>query len=387
MSTILKALRRLEEEDDKQNLPIPDPGAPTSDDLRDRIFAEEAAAQALPLDPSTQGHRRQRLVLAGIAVAAVVGIGLGFNSFFGEADRDDLGNEVVSLPRAPVNPEASSGEPSAPVAVVPPLPVVSAPLSAEETTAQLLLADDGRSAAPPIPAPSAANSPDPESSSARGSSAAPSSGSPLGSSLVIAPSSASSPSSPSPPSLPSSASDGSNASVSANAAPSAPSLEAAAVIPTPAAAESIRHQAAAPVRPASSDSDPRPSRSQPSSSRGAVAMKASPTPPRAMTSGSPPSRVAASPSRPAIDEPLQSPDPTVERVDHRGLPDVVVLRTSWHPTPDRRTAKIRVVETDERLTLREGDAFGGLVVKEILPSSVLFQTGDVEIRRMVGAAR
>jgi hypothetical protein len=61
-----------------------------------------------------------------------------------------------------------------------------------------------------------------------------------------------------------------------------------------------------------------------------------------------------------------------------------VLRTAWHPTPDRRSAKIRVEATEEVLTLREGDAVGGMVVKEISPSAVVFTAGDVEIRRRIG---
>jgi hypothetical protein len=79
--------------------------------------------------------------------------------------------------------------------------------------------------------------------------------------------------------------------------------------------------------------------------------------------------------------------PAVERIDQRGLPDVVVVRTSWHPTPDRRTARIRVVASDEILTLRQGDAIGGLVIQEITPSSVLFQAGEIEIRRKVGSTQ
>ena len=82
---------------------------------------------------------------------------------------------------------------------------------------------------------------------------------------------------------------------------------------------------------------------------------------------------------------MQAPD--VNRIDRRGLPDVVVVRTSWHPTPDRRTARIRVVASEEVLTLRQGDAIGGLVVLEITPSSVLFEAGKVEIRRKVGATQ
>jgi hypothetical protein len=77
----------------------------------------------------------------------------------------------------------------------------------------------------------------------------------------------------------------------------------------------------------------------------------------------------------------------VERIDHRGLPDVVVLRTTWHPTPERRSANIRLEGTGEVVTLREGDAISGLVLQEILPSSVLFRAGEVELRRRVGAQR
>jgi hypothetical protein len=60
------------------------------------------------------------------------------------------------------------------------------------------------------------------------------------------------------------------------------------------------------------------------------------------------------------------------------------MRTAWHPTPDRRSTKVRLESTDEVLTLHEGDAVGGLVVQEITPSAVIFTTGDVEIRRRVG---
>jgi hypothetical protein len=74
----------------------------------------------------------------------------------------------------------------------------------------------------------------------------------------------------------------------------------------------------------------------------------------------------------------------VDRLDRRGLPDVTVLRTAWHPIPERRTAKVRLETSDEVLSLREGDAVGGLVVQEISPSGVVFRSGEVEIRRRVG---
>jgi hypothetical protein len=58
--------------------------------------------------------------------------------------------------------------------------------------------------------------------------------------------------------------------------------------------------------------------------------------------------------------------------------------SAWHPSADRRSAKIRLEDSDEILNLREGDAVGGLVIREISPSAVVFNAGDVEIRRRVG---
>jgi hypothetical protein len=60
------------------------------------------------------------------------------------------------------------------------------------------------------------------------------------------------------------------------------------------------------------------------------------------------------------------------------------MRTAWHPSADRRTAKIRLEDTNEIMNLREGDAIGGLVIMKISPSAVLFKAGDVEVRHRVG---
>jgi len=75
----------------------------------------------------------------------------------------------------------------------------------------------------------------------------------------------------------------------------------------------------------------------------------------------------------------------IERIARPDVPDVTIVRTAWHPSSDRRSAKVRLEATDEVLTLREGDAIGALVVKEISPSAVLFETGGVELRRRVGS--
>jgi hypothetical protein len=74
----------------------------------------------------------------------------------------------------------------------------------------------------------------------------------------------------------------------------------------------------------------------------------------------------------------------VELIDHRGVPDVSIVRTSWHPDAPRRSARVRLEESNKLVTLREGDAVGSLVVQEITPSAVVFSAGAVEIRRRVG---
>jgi len=60
------------------------------------------------------------------------------------------------------------------------------------------------------------------------------------------------------------------------------------------------------------------------------------------------------------------------------------LHTAWHPNPERRSAKIRLLDTKETLSLKEGDAVGGLVVQEISPSAVTFRSGEIELRLRVG---
>ena len=77
----------------------------------------------------------------------------------------------------------------------------------------------------------------------------------------------------------------------------------------------------------------------------------------------------------------------IERVARPDVPDVTVLLTSWHPDASRRAARIRIEASEEVRTLSEGDAVGALVIKEISPSAVLFEAGEVEVRRRVGADR
>jgi hypothetical protein len=73
-----------------------------------------------------------------------------------------------------------------------------------------------------------------------------------------------------------------------------------------------------------------------------------------------------------------------KRVVPAGLAEVTVVRTAWHPKPERRSAKVRIAETNEVVTAHEGDTVAGLILLEITPSAVVFSAGDVEIRRRVG---
>jgi len=65
-------------------------------------------------------------------------------------------------------------------------------------------------------------------------------------------------------------------------------------------------------------------------------------------------------------------------------PTVEVLRTAWHPRPERRVARIKVAGLAAPVEVREGDAVSTLVVKTIEPSGVLFLNGSDELRRGVG---
>ena len=66
------------------------------------------------------------------------------------------------------------------------------------------------------------------------------------------------------------------------------------------------------------------------------------------------------------------------------MPDVVVMRTLWHPSSDRRTALIRVDGEEGTRRMAEGDSVGGLVLLKIEPSGVVFAHDGVQIQRRVG---
>jgi hypothetical protein len=93
---------------------------------------------------------------------------------------------------------------------------------------------------------------------------------------------------------------------------------------------------------------------------------------------------AEAPPKPSAKAEAAPTASAVEEHKGRAIPDVTVLRTAWHPRPDRRSAKIRLLDTKETMNLKEGDAIGGLVIQEISPSAVIFRSGEIELRLRVG---
>lgn len=59
---------------------------------------------------------------------------------------------------------------------------------------------------------------------------------------------------------------------------------------------------------------------------------------------------------------------------------VLVLRTVWHPKPERRTALLEAPGDAAPREYREGDLVGRLTLLRIEPSAVVFERGGVEIR-------
>jgi hypothetical protein len=95
---------------------------------------------------------------------------------------------------------------------------------------------------------------------------------------------------------------------------------------------------------------------------------------------------AAEPSQP-ISAPTTSPTSLTrdQKVVHRAeIPLLIVDQTIWHPDGDRRLAVVELVNSGEALRLREGDAVGPLVIWEIKPGGVLFNHDGVEVEYRVG---
>jgi len=333
MSTILKALRRLEEDSptaaaSSDSLPATDPLA--ADELRDRILAEEFAAQAAAVAQHESGRTRR---FALIGAAALLAVGVGAYMMSTRTSSDQSADLVAATPPPSFPPLAVAA------------PEVEDPRAGDALMGVVAIQPtEDREVVSPVSVPPPL--PDPVPASAE-----------------------------TPPQQ-------------------EDEMALAAVTPTPAvraansdrprpATETVLAEAAPQPRPQAQRSRPKPTVASASPPSVSAPKPASPTP------QSPP-RNAPKPS-PSVQksEPAKSrPTSDTRQVDHHDspvpTPDLTIIRTSWHPRSDRRSAKIRLEESEEILTLREGDAVGGLVIQEISPSAVVFKSGDVEIHRRVG---
>lgn len=372
MSTILKALRRLEEDSptagsatDFTDTGDELPGTRSLDahELRDRILAEEYASEA-GADAQRDPNRKRRITIAASAV--VLMLVLGFGIYSSMTDEAVAPNEPKKITVATALPPAPSSAPT-PRSAPPTRARAAAPFA--DPAAQVAVAE-------PVsihPAASQVTGSVPEEAPAFVPVLPVVIPEPAASNVAASPK----PSLASPPatSKPDARKE-EMGSVAAKPSPppkAAAPLALAAVTPTTAApAVDSRRATATPKasrpEPSAPRSRPKPTIREPRTASGSVPL---PTP-------APEERLGT--SRPSL-----TPSPRKNELAYRPrFPDLAIVRTAWHPDAARRSAKIRLAATNEVLTLREGDAIGGLVVQEISPSGVVFKAGDVEIRRRVG---
>jgi hypothetical protein len=456
MSTILKALRRLEEDS-----PAHAPRAPVTADgeLRERILAEDSAAHIGQPDTHADGARNglpgdsfaaslgSLLVprtLTPIALGLVLVLCLAAGVWYWTGGAESLSPETVDPPIAAVAPHTSDPARSPSAASAPsarstpsaaadtPAPAERAPdstaaaraVSIDSTEGQQVAEADAPSAAPlaaETSGPAASQGSEREVAAAEGT-ADPSDGAsddasgrtsapmPIPVAAVVVqkdeqkttrttgPARTSrSPSAHAPPAAEPALAPSHR--VAAAPAPAPPSRAATALKPTPGttasssanpmgtrgAASSVDGSSLEPAVAAPSP-PPAPEKTRIARAESAPSTASEPSVSRAAPSARPfPSAGESRPAagRPAVSAAAGSPR-EVERLDRRGQLDVSVVGTSWHPTAERRSAKVRLLSNDELLTLREGDAVGAFVVQEISPSAVVFSAGEVEIRRRLG---
>jgi hypothetical protein len=426
MSTILKALRRLEEDS-----PADAPRAPVTADgeLRERILAEDSAAHIgqPDADAATDGLPGDSFVsflrslltprtLTPIALGLVFVLCLVAGIWYWTGGAESLSPDTLDPPApavAAVAPPASDST-RAP-STAPPAPERGASSTAAavpigSTEGQRAAAASAPSAMPPsseAAGPSASPSAEREMAAADPSDGASDDASEKTSAHMPIPVAAvvvqKDEKKTRRAAGPTGASRTPSARASSAAEPAPTPSRRAAAAPTPTAepASTPSHTPASAATsgptPSEDGSSLEPARAAPPSppapektrvARAEPAPSTASEPNASRTAPSARPRTSVGESRPAAGRPAVSAAAgsprEVERLDRRGQLDVSVVGTTWHPTAERRSAKVRLLSNDELLTLREGDAVGAFVVQEISPSAVVFSAGGVEIRRRVG---
>ncbi len=360
MSTILKALRRLEDDQ------APDPDS--SDVLREQILTEELAAhtalggqeESTPMSAALlvfQEHRGPTLATAVLLLcAALIGVSLG------NPDRDSSVNGQTnaqsntlatagSIRQDVASTEPSSNPPARSMAEVPRSSSRHQAAQASGPASTQQPASFAVRPAPPMPGPSAIVGSEPASVSKPYPSAAPTSAPGRVALRLVE-------------TVNRSTTDASLVSRGPSIPVAALPMETPQTLGTKLEARSTASPASRPALVAA------PGRGASSNAEAGSLRLARTTSPKAT---------------PSVPEVVRRKAPVdLPRIAKPAIPDLSVLRTAWHPQPERRSARIQLAKSEDVMTLREGDAVGSLVVKEITPSSVLFAAGDVELRRRVG---
>lgn len=376
MSTILKALRRLEH--DKR-----------AEAARERSRESLAPAWAAAEPTSEQAPGRPWASwLAVAAVAATVGAGASYG----------LASWWISRSAAPASVDVASASPHAPapIAAVPrraPAPAEARATAADAPTYEAVPAPTPPSSVearrqPGVPVPAA------RAGGGSGSPSPSAGGTPTEARAVLAQVAASSPdpweeaAQAAPPTkrsaqevartervMPmessvdasSTASEGASGAASSAASGAAESPSATVEAPIP----SRRADAAqAPIPSYRADAAPL-------AIEGAVAVSSLPE----LVLPEPTPSV---PAEPAVAADSARANPSAAASDSGGRLEIQVLKTVWHPKPERRSARVRLSDRIEVLEVHQDDVVEGYVVSEITPSSVVLARGEEEFTYRVG---
>jgi hypothetical protein len=329
VSTILKALRRLEEEKTRGGSGRP---------LREEIAS----------GPSEQ-PRRRRLTWLPLA-AMVIGAGIGASAWYVwpyyERAAEPLGADVAAAPAlpAPAAPAASAALPAAPPVVTPPSePAQLAPQDQPpQEIADQIAALQQEDAAPPEEA--------------------------FASQVEVI-------DRPTP-----------TPRIEPVAPPPLPAVAPPAVAQPPRVAQEPQHGLPEPAgliaRRAASEAD---APAKPAAAKPAKAAK--PAPPPDASDWEEPSEPEPAPARVgSTREPEPEPRPVAAAAPAAPAPApapaVHVRRTQWHPDKTRRSAEVELGGKSE--SVREGDVVGEYVVTEIRPSGVVWTRDGEKIETKIG---
>jgi hypothetical protein len=173
---------------------------------------------------------------------------------------------------------------------------------------------------------------------------------------------------------------------SATTRPAARAPEAA-VARKPEAAPEVDAQAE-PELEVTVESPPRPAAAYVRSAPPPPVKRAAPAPKPSAPQPAPKPKPAASAAPLAIAAAAPQPDevrPSEQKVIPRAkVPALTIEKTIWHPDAGRRLAIVKLMDSEEPLRLKEGDAIGPLVVESIKPSSVVFDHDGIEVTYSVG---